>query len=168
VTNDPSHEAPQSTRTEAPPRPYEPAEPEPTGPGAVDAMLRRGVALVSGLLLVVGFFLPWRQATPLDPVSVTGLDIVLKGLMDPSTRYAVLAVPLVGIVLLIAGYVGRRSSLFVGLLAGVSLILVGAWQILSYLAESIGTGLWIVAGAALLALIGGIPWQRVVRGGRHH
>ena len=148
---------------EAKHRPPVPVEPERSGPGAIDATLRRGVALVSGLLLVVGFFLPWRQATSMDPVSVTGLDIVLKGLMEPSTRYAVMAVPAVGLVLLVAGYVGRRSSLTVGLIAGISLILVGAWQILTYLAESIGTGLWIVACASLLALIGGIPWQRIFR-----
>ena len=157
-------DAPADADTPSAPPPSAP--PVDDGPGAVDAALRRGVALVSGVALIVGFFLPWRQATALDSVSVSGLDIVLKGLMEPSTRYAVLAVPLLGITLLVAGYVGRRTALFVGLLAGLTLILVGAWQTLSYLAESIGTGLWVVAGASLLALIGGIPWQRIVRGMR--
>lgn len=137
-----------------------------TGPGIVDATLRRGFALLSGLALVVAFFLPWIEATDLNLRSLTGLQIVLDGDMQASTRAAVFAVPMLGLVLLVAGYVGRRSALFVGLLAGISLTLVGAWQTLSYLAESIGAGLWVVAAASMLALIGGIPWQRVIRGMR--
>ena len=158
---EPSHET-------APATPREPiaVEPEKTGPGAVDATLRRGFALISGMALVVAFFLPWLQATDLNLRTLTGLQIVLDGEMENSTRAAVAAVPTLGVILLVAGYVGRRSALFVGLLAGVSLLVVGMWQTLSYLANSIGTGLWVVAGASLLALVGGIPWQRIWKAAR--
>ena len=118
------------------------------------------------MALVVAFFLPWLQATDLNLRTLTGLQIVLDGEMEGSTRAAVAAVPTLGVILLVAGYVGRRSALLVGLLAGVSLLVVGMWQTLSYLANSIGTGLWVVAGASLLALVGGIPWQRIWKAAR--
>lgn len=157
--------APDQILTDPPHEP--PAEESASeGPGVVDATLRRGVALLSGLALVVSFFLPWIEATDLNLRSLTGLQIFLDGDMQSTTRAAVFAVPALGMILLVAGYVGRRSALFVGLLAGISLIVVGAWQTLSYLAESIGAGLWVVACASLLAFIGGIPWQRIIRGMR--
>ncbi|MCO4773442.1 MAG: hypothetical protein KDA24_25640 [Deltaproteobacteria bacterium] len=169
MTTDHADVEPASTTPEPgrlptdPPDTGPPAPGEPAGPGAIDATLRRGVALISGLALVVAFFLPWLEQTDINLRTLTGLQIVLDGEMSSQTRAAVAAVPGLGIILLIAGYVGRRSALFVGLLAGISLIVVGAWQTLSYLAESIGTGLWVVAAASLLAVIGGIPWQRIVR-----
>lgn len=167
---DPVHPVEDDTSWE-PDAPVEPRPeteaPAPSGPGVIDSTLRRGVALVAGIALIVGFFLPWRQATGLDAVSISGLDIVTKGLLvDENTRYVALAVPLCGLVLLVGGYVGRTTALVVSLIAGLSLVLVGAWQVLTYLAQSIGLGLWITAAAAFVAVIGGIPWQRMLRAGR--
>lgn|GEM_PF-2062043 len=165
MTNDPT--APEAAPIAPPPRPPVPVEPVKKGPGAIDSTLRRGVALISGVALVVAFFLPWIQATEFNLRTMTGLEILLSSDMTSQTRAAVSAVPSLGIILLIAGYVGRKAALFVGLLAGITLVLVGAWQIGTYLAESIGAGLWVVAGASLLALIGGIPWQRIVKNALH-
>ena len=134
------------------------------GPGAVETTVRRVLAGLAGLALVIGFFLPWRQATTLDPVSVTGFDVITKGLMAAGTRLAVGAVPLCGLALLAAAYVGRRASQLLSLVAGLALLLVGTWQVLSYLALSIGVGLWVVAGASLVAMLAGIPWRRMLRG----
>ena len=121
-------------------------------------------AKVSGLALVVGFFLPWQQATSLDAISVTGFDIVMKGLLDSGARAAVMTVPALGLVLLGLAYLGRRASLVGGLLVGVTLLLVGTIQTLQYLAQSIGIGLWVVAAASFLALVGGVPWRRLIKG----
>jgi hypothetical protein len=137
------------------------------GPGRIDSFLRRFIAGGAGLALVVGFFLDWQQATAINAESYTGFQLVLKDTFDAGQRAAMWAVPAFGVVLIGLGYLGRKPALLGSLLVGLSLLLVGTWQTLAYLAQSIGPGLWITAGAAFVALLGGIPWQRVIRGVRN-
>ena len=135
-------------------------------PGRVDAFFRRFVAGAAGLALVVGFFLEWKMASGTSTESYTGLKLVMADFTDPGQRAAIWSVPAFGVILIALGYWGRRPALIGSLLVGLSLLLVGLTQVLAYLAQSIGPGLWVTAGAAFVALLGGIPWQRVVRGVR--
>ncbi len=142
--------------------------PEPVakqGPGRVDAFIRRFVAGGAGLALVVGFFLTWQQQLGVND-SYTGFQLATEDTVDAGQRAAMWAVPAFGVILIGLGYLGRRPALLGSLLIGLSLLLVGTWQTLAYLAQSIGPGLWITAGAAFVALLGGIPWQRIIRGMR--
>jgi len=138
-----------------------------SGPGRVDSFFRRFIAGGAGLALVIGFFLEWQQVTALSPESYTGFQLVLRDTLDAGQRAAMWAVPGLGILLIALGYLGRTPALLGSLLVGLSLLLVGTWQTLAYLAQSIGPGLWITAGAAFVALLGGIPWQRIIRGVRN-
>ncbi len=149
----------------APPPPAETEEPEP-GPGRIDAFFRRAVACGTGLALVVAFFFDWQRGSGVNLESYSGLDLATKGTLDPVQAAAIWAVPLLGALLVGLGAWGRRPALIGSLLIGLSLLLVGTWQTLAFLAQSIGPGLWISAGAAFVALLGGIPWQRIIRGMR--
>ncbi len=133
---------------------------EHSGPGRIDAFVRRALACIAGLGLVVGFFLNWQQSTEINLESYTGLELALKG------RTAIWAIPAVGGILIALGAWGRRPALLGSMLIGLALLLVGTWQTLTYLAQTIGPGLWITAGAAIVALLGGIPWQRMFRNAR--
>lgn len=81
-------------------------------------------------------------------------------------RVFIWGVPAVGVVLIALASWGRRPALFGSLFFGLTLLLAGTWKTLTHLAESIGPGLWICAGAALVALVAGIPWQRLIQGAR--
>lgn len=136
------------------------------GPGKIDAFLRRFIAGGTGLALVISFFLEWQQPAGANMESYTGLKLVMADALDQGQKAGILAVPALGTLLIALGYWGRRPALLGSLLVGLGLLLMGTWQTLAYLAQSIGPGLWMAAGAAFIALLGGIPWQRIFRGMR--
>ena len=138
----------------------------PAGPGRIDAFLRRFIAGATGLVLVISFFLEWQQPAGANMESYTGLKLVMADALDQGQKAGILAVPGLGALLIALGYWGRRPALVGSLLVGLGLLLVGTWQTLLLLAQSIGPGLWLAAGAAFVALLGGIPWQRIFRGMR--
>lgn len=127
-------------------------------PGAPHMVLRI-VLGTAGLLLVVGFFLPWIEL-PSD--SYSGLALVLDDNRDireavgEARRWILLAIPILGIALTAIGFMGFRWSAAVA--AGIGLLLIG-YGIVTVVAlffQTTALGLWLIVAAAFLALGGGL------------
>ena len=115
----------------------------------------RKVVLFCGLALVAGFFLPWISVGGVFKVS--GWDMVLHG---DGLQLAIALIPLTGLGLIGAalgdGRGARAAAFFVG--GGILVYFVGstAWAFL----RTTGVGLWMVLGAAVVALTAGLAARR--------
>jgi hypothetical protein len=104
---------------------------------------------------MAGFFMPWIKLG--DMVSVSGFGLVLTGgdmmeqLSAPS-RGLIFSIPLLGLALLATSIKGFRALSWAGLGTGVLILLVGLYTLISFFLDSTGVGMWVVTGAALLAL----------------
>jgi hypothetical protein len=133
--------------------PLETARPEPDNRLS---LLRRGLLGVSGLLLLVGFFLPWLKVGSLLTVSGFGLvfasgDVV--SFVSGTSRFMLILVPLLGALLLGGAIWGHRIAQWVAL-AGATLILgFGLINLIQMLLASTGLGMWLVTGAAITSLV---------------
>jgi predicted ferric reductase len=127
-------------------------------PGAPH-MLLRIVLGTAGLLLVVGFFLPWIEW---DREAFSGLNLMLDA--DPGIRSAVgetrrwilLAIPVRGVALTAIGFMGFRWSAAVA--AGIGLLLIGygVVTVVALFFQTTALGLWLIVAAALIALGAGV------------
>jgi hypothetical protein len=114
---------------------------------------------VSGLSLLVGFFLPWFTV---QGTEMTGLELAVGGpivntVIPFGIRTAIGVVPLLGLILTPLGFLGFRFAGMVGLIVGVAifaLAVVAAVMIT-------GVGLWIVvAGTATALAAGGVAFMQ--------
>lgn len=138
-------------------------------PGAPHMVLRV-VLGTAGLLLVVGFFLPWIEW---DREVYSGLNLMLDG--DPGIRAAVgetrrwilLAIPALGVALTAIGFMGFRWSAAVA--AGIGLLLIGYGivTVVGIFFQTTALGLWLIVGAAFLALGGGLVALVRARSAKH-
>jgi hypothetical protein len=127
-------------------------------PGAPHMVLRV-VLGTAGLLLVVGFFLPWIEW---DREVYSGLNLMLDG--DPGIREAVgetrrwilLAIPALGVALTAIGFLGFRWSAAVAAAIGLLLIGYGIVTVVALFFQTTALGLWLIVGASFLALGGGL------------
>lgn len=132
----------------------ETAESAPAKPPSAPIWLRI-VQGLSGLGLMVGFFMPWIRLG--EMVSVSGFGLVLTSgdvveqLSAPS-RGLIVAIPLIGLALIAIAMKGFRGLAWAGLATGILIILVGLYTLISFFLDSTGTGMWLVTGSALLAL----------------
>jgi hypothetical protein len=132
---------------------------EPTSKAGAPHMVLRVVLGTAGLLLVVGFFLPWIE---LPSESYSGLSLVLDDNRDireavgETRRWILLALPVLGVALTAIGFMGFRWSAAVA--AGIGLLLIG-YGIVTVVAiffQTTALGLWLIVAAAFLALGGGL------------
>lgn len=143
------------------------ASEEGTGGSAAPAASKPGphIALrivlgTAGLLLVVGFFLPWVQFA--DDAKHSGLDLVIENdhairqTIGETQRWILLVVPVLGIVLTAVGFLGFRWSGVVSAVIGLLLLGYGAVTVVIIFFQSTGLGLWLIVGGAFLALASGI------------
>jgi hypothetical protein len=132
-------------------------EPERAGLAAtrIGSMVMRVLLGGCGVALVGGFFMRWLTLG--DMVSVSGFTLIVTegemvSLLSGSHRFLLFAVPVFGILLVVAGVFGHRFGLWVALVTGVTVLGFGAFTLIRLFVESTGAGLWIVVGASLLAL----------------
>jgi hypothetical protein len=123
-------------------------------------LVLRIVLGTAGLCLVVGFFFPWIKIG--DLANISGLDlaisdnIVIRQAIGASTRWVLLAVPVLGLALTAIGYLGFKWSGLVGVIVGVLVVGYGIF-ILAYLFFQLtAPGLWIVLVGALAAFFTGL------------
>jgi len=110
---------------------------------------------LSGVGLIIGFFMPWIKLG--EMVSLSGFSLVLTGgdvveqLSAPS-RGLIFSIPLIGLALLATAIKGFRGLAWAGLATGILIGLVGMYTLISAFLDSTGLGMWLVSGAALLAM----------------
>lgn len=123
-------------------------------------MALRIVLGTAGLLLVVGFFLPWVQIGQHPQIS--GLSLVIdstpdiRGTIGETQRWILLVVPFFGVVLTAVGFLGLRWSGPLAAVLGLLLLGYGAVTVVIIFFQSTRVGLWLIVGGAFLALASGI------------
>jgi hypothetical protein len=133
----------------------------------VGSLVMRILLGACGVALIAGFFMRWLTLG--DMVSVSGFSLIVTqgemvSLLSGSHRFLLFAVPVFGILLVVAGAIGHRFGLWVALVTGVTVLGFGAFTLIRLFIESTGAGLWIVVGASLLAL--SLSLIGIGRGGR--
>jgi hypothetical protein len=128
-------------------------------------MALRIVLGTAGLLLVVGFFLPWVQIG--DNPQISGLSLVIDDTPDirntigETQRWILLVVPAFGVALTAIGFMGFRWSGPVGAVLGLLLLGYGAVTTVIIFFQSTRVGLWLIVAGAFLALGSGVlVWVR--------
>lgn len=119
----------------------------------------RGVVSLAGLGLLVGFFLPWLRFGQVAAVSGLSLMVssgqAVDALAGPS-RGLLILIPACGAGLIACSAFGPRLSVVAGLTAGIAIFGVGLFTLARVFLETMGSGMWVVAGSALLAVGAGI------------
>lgn len=137
------------------------AAPKPT----VAPMWLRLLQGLSGVGLIVGFFMPWIKLG--ETVSLSGFSLVLTGgveqLSAPS-RGLIFSIPLIGLALLATAIKGFRGLGWAGLATGILIGLVGVYTLISAFLDSTGMGMWLVSGCALMAMGTGALALRLSKG----
>lgn len=119
------------------------------------ALIRLSFGL-AGVGLFSGFFLPWVGLEGV--VSVTGFSLMASEgqvvtLLSGPSRMILLAVPMLGVALMVGAMTGHRSSLWVGLLTGLLVVGYGLVTLIRLFVRTTGLGLWLVVGCAFLSLV---------------
>lgn len=118
----------------------------------------------AGLLLVVGFFLPWLQL-PSDTHS--GLTLVfetdrdVREMVGETQRWVLLVIPVLGVGLTAVGFMGFRWAGPVAVGIGLLLLAYGVVTVVMLFFQHTAVGLWLVVGGAFLAVSAGmVGWLR--------
>lgn len=120
---------------------------------------------LSGVGLIIGFFMPWIKLG--ETVSLSGFSLVLTGGLEqlsPPSRGLIFSIPLIGLALLATAIKGFRGLGWAGLATGILIGLVGMYTLISAFLDSTGVGMWLVSGAALLAMGTGALALRLSKG----
>lgn len=113
------------------------------------------VLVGAGVALVVGFFLPWLDAGGI--LGVSGWDFVTENSgIDFLTKVILVMVPLLGVALAIAGLGGGKAAGNMALVTGAAILGYTFYKVAWVFFKASGVGLWLVLGAAVLALIFGL------------
>ncbi len=119
----------------------------------------RVVVLLAGLGLLVGFFLPWLRLG--DFAEMSGLSLMVSSgsavdaLAGPASGLLIM-IPACGAGLIACSAFGPRASVIAALIAGVAILGFGLVTLARVFLQTMGSGMWIVAGSALLAVGAGI------------
>lgn len=122
-------------------------------------MVLRVVLALSGLVMFVGFFLPWMQLGEL--MEASGFQLILgSGEMADRffgpQRWVLLTVPVLGTLLVIVAVIGHRIVAWIAVLAGLTVLGFGLLRLLTFFFETTGMGVWLIVSAAFIALAGGL------------
>lgn len=156
------------------PSPYEAAvpsstrEPEPGLAEKAGDQLLRGLVLLAGIGLLIGFFLPWLRFGQFAALSGLSLMVssgtAVDALAGPARGFLLL-IPACGAALVGCGWIGPRASILAALVAGLAIVAFGLFTLARVFFETVGTGMWIVTASAVLALGAGIAGIARTRGG---
>ena len=138
-------------------------------PGTPHIVLRI-VLGAAGLLLVVGFFLPWIN---LESSTVSGLELVTSD--DPiivalvgqeAQKWILLLIPLFGIALTAIGFLGVRYSGHISAILGILIVGYGIVTVIIFFFQKTGVGLWLILGGAFISITAGLVTFLRSRGAR--
>ncbi len=123
------------------------------------SILSRILFALSGLLLIVGFFLPWVTAG--TALELSGLGLVFSGgevvnAISGSGRFLLFFVPLLGAALILGAVLGQRTTSWVAALGAGFLLLFGLIHVIRLFISSTGLGMWLVVVASLFILTLGL------------
>lgn len=110
----------------------------------------------SGLMLLIGFFLPWLHFGALRDVS--GLDLVtanheaIRHAIPETQRWILLFIPVLGLALTAIGFLGFRWSGIVGAAVGILVIGYGVVTVVTIFFRTTAIGMWLILGGSFLAL----------------
>lgn len=119
----------------------------------------RAVVLLAGLGLLVGFFLPWLHFG--EVAAVSGLSLMVSSgsavdaLAGPASGLLIM-IPACGAGLIACSAYGPRASVIAALVAGIAILGFGVVTLARVFLQTMGSGMWIVAGSSLLAVGAGI------------
>lgn len=112
------------------------------------------VMLFGGLVVVVGFFLPWLSFGPEKIVSGSEVASITSEVGD--SYYMLYAIPALGLCIAAASLRSRKLSAGLGILAGTLVLGWALFEIFRFLHTSTFSGLWITIFGAVILLLGGI------------
>jgi amino acid transporter len=133
------------------------------GPPQTAAQLAIRIALgTAGILLLVGFFMPWLNLGELrigDDMrgTVSGLDLVLSNEAEVVRtlgvhRWIILLIPVLGVALAAVGYLGFRWSGIVGAGIGIVVIGYGVVTVVLLFFRTTAFGIWMILIGTFLAV----------------
>lgn len=124
----------------------------------------------AGLLLVIGFFLPWLRleipaavGVPAEIKMISGVELVwseeplvraMAG--DETQRYLLLFIPAFGLLMTAVGFLGFRWSGVVAAVMGLTLVGYGIVMFAIFFFQKTGLGLWLILGGAFLSVSAGV------------
>jgi len=115
---------------------------------------KTSIALVAaGLVLLVGFFLPWIH---IGPVAISGWDLVRSDQLTLFQKIVFSLCPIAGAGLALSALVGGRRTALVAVGAGVGVLGYTGYKIADAFFAITGLGLWLILAAAAVALIVGL------------
>lgn len=123
------------------------------------AQLLRALVFLSGLGLLLGFFLPWIRFGQF--ASVSGLSLLVSSgqavdaLAGPA-RGMLILIPVSGGTLVAASVFGPRLAVVVSLVGGIVVLAFGLFTLARVFLETMGAGMWVVVASALLAAGAGV------------
>ncbi len=118
------------------------------------------VAMAAGLMLLVGFFLPWIRVESI-PDAIAGWQLGLYAPKLGAAYYAAYIVPVLGALLAVLSVKKPRVSGVLGTMTGALALGWGMFEVVRFLYTRTFAGLWLSVAAAALMFIGGlINWRR--------
>lgn len=120
------------------------------------SMLRRAAFGLCGVVLVLGFFLPWVTAG--TAIELSGLSLAFSGgeavkAIAGSGSFLLFLVPLLGGCLIAGAATAHRFTPWVGTVGAGALLVYGFYHVISLFLASTGIGMWLVVFAALFTLV---------------
>lgn len=109
-----------------------------------------GTLVGVGIASVVAFFLPFLDVG--GPFTASGWDILLAEHAPWSTRLALLALPIGGLSLCVAGATGSAKARLAGFLFGAGVYGYLGYTMVSLFIATTGVGLWLTLAAAAVAI----------------
>ncbi len=103
-----------------------------------------------GIAAVVAFFLPFLDIGGL--ISASGWDVLTSEGLPWTTRLVLLALPVGGLALIVAGATGSKNARLFGLAFGGGVYGYLGYQVVKAFFATTGIGLWITLAAAAVAL----------------
>lgn len=138
-------------------------------PGYPHVVLRLFLG-AAGLLLIIGFFLPWLNLG--ENSSVSGIELVMAD--DPVTlaligaetqRWLLLLIPGFGIALTGVAIAGIRYSGPIAAVLGILIVGCGMVMVVIFFFQKTGIGLWLILlGAFVAVATGGVSFLRLRAG----
>lgn len=118
-------------------------------------VVRRVVFGLCGAGLLVGFFLPWFLVGAFLSLSGFGLVFTngqMVGLLAGANRTLLIAVPLLGVALIIGSAWGHRMTPWVAVGGSFAILAFAFYSVMRVFLSSTGAGMWLVVLATFVAL----------------
>jgi hypothetical protein len=109
-----------------------------------------------GLAMVAGFFLPWTRGVHISGWQMATAKYGGHHLLPFLTRFAFFMVPVLGAVLAGAGFAGVKGVKHAAIGSGVLVFGYTIYKVIDAFVSSMGYGLWMIFGAAAVALFVGL------------